>query len=74
MFAYGRHMVSFWAWRLPPNTCYGIGKNMRRVIVFLADIMGPDLLIVVLVIVVLLFGGAAIPKLARNLGQAKSEF
>lgn len=40
----------------------------------LADIFGPDLLIVVLVIVVLLFGGAAIPKLARNLGSAQSEF
>jgi Sec-independent protein translocase protein TatA len=40
----------------------------------LADIFGPDLLIVAIVLVVLLFGGAAIPKLARNLGSAKSEF
>lgn len=40
----------------------------------LADIFGPDLLIVALVLVVLLFGGAAIPKLARNLGSAKNEF
>lgn len=40
----------------------------------LADIFGPDLLIVVLVIVVVLFGGAAIPKLARNLGSAQHEF
>ena len=40
----------------------------------LAEIFGPDLLIVVLVIVVVLFGGAAIPKLARNLGSAKKEF
>ena len=40
----------------------------------LADIFGPDLLIVVIVLVVLLFGGAAIPKLARNLGSAKNEF
>jgi Sec-independent protein translocase protein TatA len=40
----------------------------------LADIFGPDLLIVGLVIVVLLFGGAAIPKLARNLGSAKNQF
>jgi len=39
-----------------------------------ADIFGPDLLIVVLVVVVLLFGGAAIPKLARNLGSARREF
>ena len=40
----------------------------------LADIFGPDLLIVAIVLVVLLFGGAAIPKLARNLGSAKNEF
>ncbi len=40
----------------------------------LAEIFGPDLLIVVLVVVVVLFGGAAIPKLARNLGSAKKEF
>lgn len=40
----------------------------------LAEIFGPDLLIVVIVIVVVLFGGAAIPKLARNLGSAQSEF
>jgi len=40
----------------------------------LADILGPDLLIVAIVLVVLLFGGAAIPKLARNLGSAKNEF
>jgi TatA/E family protein of Tat protein translocase len=40
----------------------------------LADIFGPDLLIVIIVIAVLLFGGAAIPKLARNLGSAKNQF
>jgi sec-independent protein translocase protein TatA len=40
----------------------------------LAEILGPDLLIVVIVIAVVLFGGAAIPKLARNLGSAKNEF
>ena len=40
----------------------------------LADLLGPDLLIVAIVLVVLLFGGAAIPKLARNLGSAKTEF
>jgi Sec-independent protein translocase protein TatA len=40
----------------------------------LADIFGPDLLIVAIILVVLLFGGAAIPKLARNLGSAKTEF
>ncbi|MGD0053982.1 MAG: twin-arginine translocase TatA/TatE family subunit [Acidimicrobiales bacterium] len=41
---------------------------------FLGDIFGPDLLIVVIVVAVLIFGGSAIPKLARNLGQAKNEF
>jgi len=40
----------------------------------LADIFGPDLLIVVIVIAVLIFGGAAIPKLARSLGSAQGEF
>jgi sec-independent protein translocase protein TatA len=40
----------------------------------LAEIFGPDLLIVILVVVVLIFGGAAIPKLARSLGSAKTEF
>jgi sec-independent protein translocase protein TatA len=43
-------------------------------ILMLADIFGPDLLIVAIVLVVLLFGGAAIPKLARNLGSAKNQF
>jgi sec-independent protein translocase protein TatA len=42
--------------------------------VFLGDIFGPDLFIVIIVVAVLLFGGAAIPKLAKNLGSAKSEF
>lgn len=41
---------------------------------FLGEIFGPDLLIVVIVVAVLIFGGAAIPKLARNLGSAKTEF
>jgi TatA/E family protein of Tat protein translocase len=40
----------------------------------LAEIFGVDGLIVVIVLVVVLFGGAAIPKLARNLGSAKNEF
>lgn len=39
----------------------------------LAEILGPDLL-VVLVVIALLFGSARLPKLARSLGQAKSEF
>jgi TatA/E family protein of Tat protein translocase len=40
----------------------------------LSEIFGPDLLIVVLLVAVLIFGGAAIPKFARSLGQAKNEF
>jgi sec-independent protein translocase protein TatA len=41
--------------------------------VVLAEILGPDLLIV-LAIVALLFGSSQLPKLARSLGSAKSEF
>ena len=40
----------------------------------IANIAGPDLIIVLIVIAVVLFGGSAIPKLARNLGSAKTEF
>jgi TatA/E family protein of Tat protein translocase len=47
---------------------------MKERAMFLGEIFGPDLLIVVIIIVAVLFGGAAIPKLARNLGSAKSEF
>lgn len=39
----------------------------------LGQILGPDLLIV-LALVALLFGGSQLPKLARSLGSAKSEF
>jgi Sec-independent protein translocase protein TatA len=41
---------------------------------FVGEIFGPDLLIVIIVLGVLLFGGAAIPKFAKNLGSAKTEF
>jgi Sec-independent protein translocase protein TatA len=41
---------------------------------FVGEIFGPDLLVVVVVLAVLLFGGAAIPKFAKNLGSAKTEF
>ena len=41
---------------------------------FLGEIFGIDGVIVVVVVGILLFGGAAIPKLAKNLGSAKSEF
>ncbi|MGH9205592.1 MAG: Sec-independent protein translocase subunit TatA/TatB [Acidimicrobiales bacterium] len=39
----------------------------------LANVIGPDLLIVIAV-VALLFGGSQLPKLARSLGSAKREF
>jgi sec-independent protein translocase protein TatA len=39
----------------------------------LGEIIGPDLLIIVVLILVL-FGGSQLPKLARSLGAAKSEF
>ena len=41
---------------------------------FLANLAGPDFLILIVIVGVLLFGGAAIPKLARSLGSAKTEF
>jgi TatA/E family protein of Tat protein translocase len=40
----------------------------------LAEIFGVDGIIILIVVLVVLFGGAAIPKLARNLGSAKNEF
>jgi TatA/E family protein of Tat protein translocase len=40
----------------------------------LGEIFGMDGIVVVIVLVVVLFGGAAIPKLARNLGSAKHQF
>lgn len=41
----------------------------------LAEIFGPDVLIVLaVVVIVLLFGGSKLPKLARGLGTASHEF
>ena len=40
----------------------------------IAELFGVDLVVVVIVLAVVLFGGAAIPKLARSLGSAKTEF
>ncbi|HAM03143.1 MAG TPA: twin-arginine translocase TatA/TatE family subunit [Acidimicrobiaceae bacterium] len=40
----------------------------------LAEIFGPDLIIVIIVVALVLFGGTQIPKLARSLGSAQSEF
>ena len=39
----------------------------------LANIVGPELLIV-LAVVLVLFGGSRLPSLARSLGSAKGEF
>jgi sec-independent protein translocase protein TatA len=39
----------------------------------LAEIIGPDILIV-LVVILVLFGGSQLPKLARGLGSAQKEF
>lgn len=36
--------------------------------------LGPPELLLILLVVVLLFGAAKLPKLARSLGQAQSEF
>jgi sec-independent protein translocase protein TatA len=43
-------------------------------IAMLAELFSEQGIIVIVVVAVLLFGGAAIPKLARSLGSAKSEF
>jgi sec-independent protein translocase protein TatA len=39
-----------------------------------ANVLGPDLLIVLVVAVVLLFGAGQLPKLARSVGEASKEF
>jgi sec-independent protein translocase protein TatA len=39
----------------------------------LAALEGPDL-VIVLVVLLVLFGGAQLPKLAKNIGEAKREF
>jgi sec-independent protein translocase protein TatA len=41
----------------------------------LANLVGPDgLIIIIVLVVVLLFGGNKLPKLARGLGSASHEF
>ena len=40
----------------------------------LGEIFGVDGIVVLIVVLALLFGGAAIPKLARNIGSAKNQF
>jgi sec-independent protein translocase protein TatA len=42
---------------------------------YLAEILGPDGLIIIwALLIVLMFGGAKLPKLARSLGSASHEF
>ena len=42
---------------------------------FLANILGPDgIIVLVIIVLVLLFGGTQLPKLARGLGEASQEF
>lgn len=36
--------------------------------------IGPPEIIILLVVVLVLFGGSQLPKLAKNLGKAQSEF
>jgi len=36
--------------------------------------LGPPELLIILLVVLVLFGGAKLPKLARSMGQAQSEF
>ncbi len=36
--------------------------------------VGPPELLIILLVVLVLFGGAKLPKLARSIGQASSEF
>ncbi len=47
---------------------------MNAVHPVLAEIFGPDLIIVIIVAAIVLFGGSRIPKLARSLGSAQAEF
>jgi sec-independent protein translocase protein TatA len=42
--------------------------------VVVANIMGPDGLVLVVIALVVLFGGSQLPKLARGLGSASHEF
>ena len=49
----------------------GTGGTLRPMFAGIFD--GPEV-IIVLVVILVLFGGAQIPKLAKNLGQAQKEF
>lgn len=55
----------------PPG---GARQRKARVHPVLAEIFGLDGVIVLVIVVVVLFGGSQIPKLARSLGSAQSQF
>jgi sec-independent protein translocase protein TatA len=55
------------------GTIRGSGKEVSMPNPVLAEIIGPDILIV-LVVILVLFGGSQLPKLARGLGSAQREF
>jgi sec-independent protein translocase protein TatA len=40
----------------------------------LANILGPDAIIILVLVLVLIFGAGQLPKLARNIGEASKEF
>lgn len=41
---------------------------------YITNMFGSTELMIIVVVVLVLFGSAAVPKFARSLGQAKSEF
>jgi sec-independent protein translocase protein TatA len=41
---------------------------------FIADLASGDVILIVVVVIALLFGTSRIPKIARGLGSAKTEF
>jgi sec-independent protein translocase protein TatA len=49
-------------------------STRKQVLIMIANMLGPDGLIVLVVAVVVLFGGSQLPKLAKNVGAAGREF
>jgi sec-independent protein translocase protein TatA len=58
-----------------PRRCPETGAEaVLLMFMLLANIFGPDVIIVVVIAVVLLFGAGQLPKLARSVGEASKEF
>src|SRR5947209_18962164 len=55
----------------PPET---VSNEVFLRFMLVANIFGPDVIIVVVIAVVLLFGAGQLPKLARSVGEASKEF